>query len=394
VQITDLANDTHTKQKVRAAVPAPTTTGIGSVRASAKDSAGWHPLAGYNVAGHIDSLRFTLQVAPDSTATMILHAYLVRFTADTTISYPNSPFTSHPRMRWAFTVYPKISLIYRGIDYTDSTVLHADRRRLRGAGPVQIRFQFQAPPRGNYRFEVQTHRQLKARDFAVRSPDFPAVRTPRERAATLAYLMRGPNQKPYLLIKKRLGNINSVSLDKVLKRLLIDKKQDLHDDKNSYAKLIAIKDPDSLRAAVHRFWQVHMDSATARKVAAKYYRRVRQANRLFSNYKEGWKTDRGHLYILYGKPYNVHFVSWWQGTPGKMQLAWPYGNCAGIGGWAYSLMRPREKSAAFPFEHFMLRSGELFNSALPTKKQQQLWLSGNILNTLFWDHEINAPCYE
>ncbi len=33
-----------------------------------------------------------------------------------------------------------------------------------------------------------------------------------------------------------------------------------------------------------------------------YFRRVELANRLFTSYKEGWKTDRGMMYIIYGKP--------------------------------------------------------------------------------------------
>jgi len=36
-----------------------------------------------------------------------------------------------------------------------------------------------------------------------------------------------------------------------------------------------------------------------------YYRRVYFANRNFSEGREGWKTDRGRIYIIYGPPDNV-----------------------------------------------------------------------------------------
>ena len=37
-----------------------------------------------------------------------------------------------------------------------------------------------------------------------------------------------------------------------------------------------------------------------------YYRRVELANRFFTSYKEGWKTDRGMLYIIFGQPGTVY----------------------------------------------------------------------------------------
>jgi GWxTD domain-containing protein len=37
-----------------------------------------------------------------------------------------------------------------------------------------------------------------------------------------------------------------------------------------------------------------------------YFRRVELANQLFSSYKEGWKTDRGMIYIVFGPPEEVY----------------------------------------------------------------------------------------
>lgn len=43
----------------------------------------------------------------------------------------------------------------------------------------------------------------------------------------------------------------------------------------------------------------------ARILIRNYFRRVERANELFSSYKEGWKTDRGMMYIIFGPPDEV-----------------------------------------------------------------------------------------
>ena len=44
------------------------------------------------------------------------------------------------------------------------------------------------------------------------------------------------------------------------------------------------------------------DTERARRLMRNYFRRVELANRYFTSYKEGWKTDRGMVYIIFGKP--------------------------------------------------------------------------------------------
>ena len=43
----------------------------------------------------------------------------------------------------------------------------------------------------------------------------------------------------------------------------------------------------------------------ARKTLKAYFDRVEEANRLFTSYKEGWKTDKGMIYIVLGAPDRV-----------------------------------------------------------------------------------------
>lgn len=55
-----------------------------------------------------------------------------------------------------------------------------------------------------------------------------------------------------------------------------------------------------------KFWLNNTKSeAKAKKGVKEYYKRVREANTLFTSYKEGWKTDMGMLYIIFGPPSKV-----------------------------------------------------------------------------------------
>jgi GWxTD domain-containing protein len=48
------------------------------------------------------------------------------------------------------------------------------------------------------------------------------------------------------------------------------------------------------------------DEDRARSLIKNYFRRVELANQYFTSYKEGWKTDRGMIYIVYGIPDKVY----------------------------------------------------------------------------------------
>ncbi len=76
----------------------------------------------------------------------------------------------------------------------------------------------------------------------------------------------------------------------------------LADDREMEA-LRSAEDPGAMQRAFDRFWGARLDD---RRLAAStvraYYERVEEANRLFGTYKEGWKTDPGMVYILFGPP--------------------------------------------------------------------------------------------
>lgn len=51
--------------------------------------------------------------------------------------------------------------------------------------------------------------------------------------------------------------------------------------------------------------QIVGDADRAKQLIRNYFRRVEAANKLFTSYKEGWKTDRGMMYIIMGTPDEV-----------------------------------------------------------------------------------------
>jgi GWxTD domain-containing protein len=55
-----------------------------------------------------------------------------------------------------------------------------------------------------------------------------------------------------------------------------------------------------------QFWlKLGKETNRAEKMIREFYRRVEIANRYFSDYREGWKTDRGIIFIVYGEPTSI-----------------------------------------------------------------------------------------
>lgn len=71
--------------------------------------------------------------------------------------------------------------------------------------------------------------------------------------------------------------------------------------------------------AVYSFWkEILGGSENVKEVSNLYYYRVQQANILFNSDREGWKTDRGMIYIVYGEPDYVY--------RDKFKETWVYSN--------------------------------------------------------------------
>lgn len=79
-----------------------------------------------------------------------------------------------------------------------------------------------------------------------------------------------------------------------------------------------LKKKEDTKAAVDDFWlKMTSSEERAKEVVRKFYNRVQDANYYFTSYQEGWKTDRGLIYIIYGPPSIVYRSS--------TEEAWIYG---------------------------------------------------------------------
>lgn len=74
--------------------------------------------------------------------------------------------------------------------------------------------------------------------------------------------------------------------------------------KSEFNDLLMMK---NIKPAVDNFWLEKAGNPERAKEMIRYfYNRVQDANRFFSSYTEGWKTDRGMIYIIFGPPNSVY----------------------------------------------------------------------------------------
>ncbi len=90
--------------------------------------------------------------------------------------------------------------------------------------------------------------------------------------------------------------------------------------KKEYALLTESKNK---KLAVDKHWvNVAGSNERARTLIREYYSRVENANNYFTSYLEGWKTDRGIIYIIYGTPNVVYknkdYENWIYGEENNM----------------------------------------------------------------------------
>lgn len=289
------------------------------------ESAGWSTITTYDVDGTTDSLKFIFQVTNNKAGKpFTVDTKLSRFKADTSAARP-----------LFFHNLSRGDIRSRGIDYDREEVLQTNRRTLTGEGRIEIEYVFPRQERGNYRFEVTAQTEegdqlFKARDFGVKSPNYPSIGNTRELARPLVYLMG---------------------------------------DKE-YEKLMSIQDEDSLKNAIDRFWLKHIgNKSKARQVIRMYYERVEEANKQFSNFKEGWKTDPGMMYVLFGPP--------WYVDRSLDLMVWSYSYNRNDPEYSYRFRRSYQPSEYYPFNNYVLQRSQHYFSA--HYQQVQLWLNGGIL---------------
>ena len=77
------------------------------------------------------------------------------------------------------------------------------------------------------------------------------------------------------------------------------------------------------KSALDKFWlDVGGNYERGRGLIKAYYSRVQEANRLYTSYLEGWKTDRGMMHMIFGKPQSIY-------RDGETEQ-WTYNNMPGF----------------------------------------------------------------
>lgn len=86
------------------------------------------------------------------------------------------------------------------------------------------------------------------------------------------------------------------------------------------------------KASIEKFWvNCTGNQERAKEVIRKYYNRVQDANLYFTSYLEGWKTDRGMVYLIFGSP-NVIYRE-------ENSETWVYGEENNINSLSYAFSK-------------------------------------------------------
>jgi GWxTD domain-containing protein len=330
VSITDMSSGANTTRETAVEIPevednAPAITQIRTLaKNSGEEDSQFSQVTTYDIPSQLDSLQFIFQVLKPTSKPMEVESRLIKFNSDTTASWPMS-----------YQNYPNSSIQYQGIEYDDFEVVQSSLRNLEARGNVLIENNFKGLEEGNYRLEVIAKSDgneeiVRARDFGIKSAYYPSLKTPKDLAAPLQYLM---NDK-------------------------------------EFKELTSISDPDSLKSSIDRFWLSNIgNSSTAKSVISMFYERVEEANKQFSNFEEGWKTDPGMVYILFGPP--------WDFTRYNDRMVWSYSYNLDDPEKNFVFRQPKLKNRFYPFYNFILDRSIYLNSL--EYKQKERWLSGSIL---------------
>jgi len=182
---------------------------------------------------------------------------LLRFQSDTSVAAPPYFFTPGP-----------FTMPYIGVEYDRGDTIQVSRRNLAGAGDrVSIEFLLPALEKGNYQVALNVNSEdlahTSSRHFAVMREGFPMISGLDEMVESVRYIARD----------------------------------------NEWANMMKVSTAEEKKSLFDAFWAgIVPNKEAAASLLETYYSRVEEANVLFSNHKEGWKTDRGMVYIVFGAP--------------------------------------------------------------------------------------------
>jgi GWxTD domain-containing protein len=120
------------------------------------------------------------------------------------------------------------------------------------------------------------------------------------------------------------------------------------------------------KEAIDKFW-IELGGSRERgtELIRKYYGRVQDANKLFTSYQEGWKTDRGMIYIVFGAPNRVN--------KRKNGEIWIYGEPGNASSTVFSFIKVLNP---FTDNDYSLERNETFK--MPWYQAVDMWRQGRV----------------
>jgi GWxTD domain-containing protein len=90
---------------------------------------------------------------------------------------------------------------------------------------------------------------------------------------------------------------------------------------------------NNLKAEIERFWLTtnHYDKEKTRETIHKFYDRVKNSNRHFTSYVEGWRSDRGMIYLIYGMPNSIYRAEYYE--------TWTYSDATNLNTFSFSFIK-------------------------------------------------------
>lgn len=120
------------------------------------------------------------------------------------------------------------------------------------------------------------------------------------------------------------------------------------------------------KAAIDKFWlEIAGSNERAKELIKKYYGRVQESNKLFSSFQEGWKTDRGMIYIVFGAPSKV--------TKRRNGEIWTYGEIGNPNSIVFDFIKVINP---FTDNDYYLERSDIFKS--PWYQAVDMWRQGRV----------------
>ncbi len=133
---------------------------------------------------------------------------------------------------------------------------------------------------------------------------------------------------------------------------------------STQAETKVLRGVDDPKEELDKFWlNLGGSPDNARKVIKRYFQRVSYANHNFTGYKQGWKTDRGIIYIVFGKPDRVvtstDQIQWiYQSSGGESTIQFDFKRKPNqFTGYHYDLVRDSKYKSAWNNTIALWRNG-------------------------------------